>query len=214
MFDLLLTWKLSASSICTVIEILCERKDAVTLREAENSDDDKESCTIIPKPPNLAGRANKECCSAAGGSWPVKAGINFVVKASSSFRKQEKVPGNMQPSANKTMRKIRVSSMRLSLSPSSSVLNHFSRQAAGSNVSLFGVLLSTFFREYFLAVFFPGMMTPIFEGWRWLWSKKMCSPCMCLISIKGSAFPYLMPMIVAWRLCNRIVWCSCCSFPN
>jgi len=46
---------------------ISEHKSAEAQKEAENSDDDKESGATIPKPPNLVERANNECYSALGG---------------------------------------------------------------------------------------------------------------------------------------------------
>jgi len=40
----------------------------MTQWEAENSDDDKESGAMMPKPPNCVGKANNECCNAPGRS--------------------------------------------------------------------------------------------------------------------------------------------------
>jgi len=37
---------------------------AMAQREVEHVDDDKEYDVMTPKPPNLVGRENNECCSA------------------------------------------------------------------------------------------------------------------------------------------------------
>ena len=42
-------------------------KGAVAQREVEKVNDDEEYGAMIPKPPNLVGRENNECCSAPGG---------------------------------------------------------------------------------------------------------------------------------------------------
>jgi len=74
-------------------------KGAVAQREVEKVNDDEEYGAMIPKPPNLVGRENNECCSATGGLRQAKAGISLVIKAFSSFRKQE-VLGTVQVAYN------------------------------------------------------------------------------------------------------------------
>ena len=54
----------------------------------------------MPKPANLFGRANSDCCSSPGESRPAKAGINFVNNAFSSGWKEDDTLGTVRDTYN------------------------------------------------------------------------------------------------------------------